>query len=76
MLLETKAYDEEATLWLWRCLICGYRFDSSNVKKSSLGYSTVVGLDDLPIDPNHPFYAILNPSTRIATIQAKKCFSC
>ena len=24
-LIETKAYDEEATIWLWRCLNCGDR---------------------------------------------------
>ena len=27
--VETKAYDEEAAIWLWRCLNCGDRFDDT-----------------------------------------------
>ena len=26
---ETKAYDEEAAIWLWRCINCGDRFDDT-----------------------------------------------
>ena len=28
-LIDTKAYDEEATIWLWLCLNCGDRFDDT-----------------------------------------------